>query len=75
MNTQSVSDHGRLHMQGDVLGAVIASKFDGTIKGKIEMIEMITVQQELTSGGTDRAAQNVVRTSVGDDDAPIIFSS
>ena len=40
MNTQDMCDHGRLHRQVDVLGAVIASKFHGTIEQKIEVSEM-----------------------------------
>ena len=73
MNMHGVSDHGRLHRQVNVLGAVLASKFHGTIDQKIETIEMSLVQQELTSGGTDRASQNAVRTSVGNYDARSLF--
>ena len=43
MNTQGVRDHKRCHRLVDVLGAVIASKFHGTIERKIESSEMDTV--------------------------------
>ena len=56
-----------------MLGAVIASKFHGTIKLNFEIFEMDPMQQVLTSGCTDRAAQNVVRTSVGDNYASIVI--
>ena len=40
---------------------------------KIEASKIGMVEQELTGGGTDRAAQNVVRASEGNYDAPIII--
>ena len=74
MNMQGVYDPRRLHRQVGVLGAVlVANKFQGTIERKIEVSEMGLMQQESTSGCTDRAAQNVLRTSVGDNHASIVI--
>ena len=73
MNMQGVSDHRHLHWYVYVLRAVITCKFHVTIKRKIETTKMSTVKQEMMSGGTDRASQNVVRTSVGYDDSPIVI--
>ena len=73
MYTQGVSNHGRLHRHVHLLRTIIASKLYGTIERNIEATECRTVWQKLTSGSTDRAAQNVVRTGMGNYYNPVVI--
>ena len=56
-----------------MLRAIIASKFDGTIKWNVETAEGRTVEQQLASYCRGRAAQNVIRPGVDNNDTSFVI--